>query len=261
MASGVPLKALPAGAWLHRAQPKADEGKPLVRALLATSRLRSAASRLCKKVGFPDFLAAASQPGACSATRAPAHCRPPASAPLPFQAAQQGKPGAPVLALMQHGGGRVALYGDSNCLDSSHQRSRCFKLLARLLEWAGGKVWQPRPLAMSSSGSASCPMRLSRFQRAANWSPAAPAPPPAQKAPGLTPPEALLVAPFGDFEGLPQRRPDFNFTEASPVLQTPLRWAARVAARASGGRRREGGTEGARDAEGPRRPACDAEGA
>jgi hypothetical protein len=27
MASGVPLKALPAGAWLHRAQPKAEEGE------------------------------------------------------------------------------------------------------------------------------------------------------------------------------------------------------------------------------------------
>jgi membrane-bound transcription factor site-1 protease len=45
-----------------------------------------------------------------------------------------------VLALLQHGAGRLGLYGDSNCLDSSHSRSRCFKLLAKMLEWASGKV-------------------------------------------------------------------------------------------------------------------------
>ncbi|CAL8462817.1 g2351 [Coccomyxa elongata] len=41
-----------------------------------------------------------------------------------------------VLGLTQHnGGGRVAVYGDSNCLDSSHMRSPCFRLLAKLLQY------------------------------------------------------------------------------------------------------------------------------
>lgn len=45
-----------------------------------------------------------------------------------------------MLGLFQHGVGRVALYGDSNCLDSSHARSTCFALLAAVLEWAAGGV-------------------------------------------------------------------------------------------------------------------------
>ncbi len=41
-----------------------------------------------------------------------------------------------VLGLTQHNsGGRVAVYGDSNCLDSSHMRSPCFRLLAKLLQY------------------------------------------------------------------------------------------------------------------------------
>ncbi|EIE27171.1 subtilisin-like protein [Coccomyxa subellipsoidea C-169] len=46
-----------------------------------------------------------------------------------------------VLGLTEHKGGRVAVYGDSNCLDSSHMRSPCFRLLAKLLQYvATGKV-------------------------------------------------------------------------------------------------------------------------
>lgn len=41
-----------------------------------------------------------------------------------------------MLGLLNHGAGRVALYGDSNCLDSSHQRSACFGLLYSLLQFA-----------------------------------------------------------------------------------------------------------------------------
>lgn len=48
--------------------------------------------------------------------------------------------GPPALGLFQHGAGRVVLYGDSNCLDSSHARSKCFGLLAATLEWAAGGV-------------------------------------------------------------------------------------------------------------------------
>lgn len=31
--------------------------------------------------------------------------------------------------------GHVAVYGDSNCLDSSHQRSSCYNLLIRLIQY------------------------------------------------------------------------------------------------------------------------------
>jgi membrane-bound transcription factor site-1 protease len=40
-----------------------------------------------------------------------------------------------VLGLTQHKGGRVAVYGDSNCLDSSHMRYPCFRLLSKLIQY------------------------------------------------------------------------------------------------------------------------------
>ena len=52
-----------------------------------------------------------------------------------------------MLGLLQHGKGRVGLYGDSNCLDSSHSRSKCFKLLGHMIKWAAGEVRQPRGTA------------------------------------------------------------------------------------------------------------------
>lgn len=36
-------------------------------------------------------------------------------------------------ALLQSG--RIAVYGDSNCLDSSHQRSSCYNLLIKLIQY------------------------------------------------------------------------------------------------------------------------------
>eukprot|EP00208_Stichococcus_sp_RCC1054_P004683 CAMPEP_0206137894 /NCGR_PEP_ID=MMETSP1473-20131121/2920_1 /ASSEMBLY_ACC=CAM_ASM_001109 /TAXON_ID=1461547 /ORGANISM="Stichococcus sp, Strain RCC1054" /LENGTH=1275 /DNA_ID=CAMNT_0053531159 /DNA_START=224 /DNA_END=4048 /DNA_ORIENTATION=+ len=41
-----------------------------------------------------------------------------------------------LLGLAQHGLGRVAVYGDSGCLDSSHQRSPCYNMLQTLLRYA-----------------------------------------------------------------------------------------------------------------------------
>jgi hypothetical protein len=41
--------------------------------------------------------------------------------------------------------------------------------------------------------------------------------------PALTPATALLTKHHGNFEGLPQRRADFNLSEVSPVLQNALR--------------------------------------
>ena len=40
-----------------------------------------------------------------------------------------------VLGFTRHGEGRLAVYGDSNCLDSSHQRSSCFGLLTKAIQY------------------------------------------------------------------------------------------------------------------------------
>lgn len=40
-----------------------------------------------------------------------------------------------VLGFVDHGDGRVAVYGDSNCLDSSHQRSSCHNLLLNAISY------------------------------------------------------------------------------------------------------------------------------
>lgn len=40
-----------------------------------------------------------------------------------------------VLGVTEHHKGRVAVYGDSNCLDSSHMRTPCFRLLSKLLTY------------------------------------------------------------------------------------------------------------------------------
>ena len=55
-------------------------------------------------------------------------------------AAPAGKEGGgeALLGMLSHGAGRVALYGDSNCLDASYQRSNCDAMLLALLGWATG---------------------------------------------------------------------------------------------------------------------------
>lgn len=58
-----------------------------------------------------------------------------ASSGGPPKAGQDGRD-LPVLAFMEAGVGRVVLYGDSNCLDSSHQRSNCFEMLRKALAFA-----------------------------------------------------------------------------------------------------------------------------
>lgn len=143
-----------------------------------------------------------------------------------------------MLGLFQHGTGRVGLYGDSNCLDSSHSRSKCFKLLGAMLAWAAGGVSWGCGLLLSHGVAvhdcwcdAGC-----RHLRAAPcgfpvgtgldcWHgarnpdlPAADAQLPCsttwlQDVPALTPPSAQLTAPHGNFVGLPSRRTDYNFTE------------------------------------------------
>lgn len=80
----------------------------------------------------------------------------------------------------------------------------------------GSPLYAPLPACLSAYLSASSPPLPYP-------SPRRPIPRSPQAVPALTPPEALLHDHFGDFDVLPQRRSDFNFTEASPVLQNALR--------------------------------------
>ncbi|MGH0172896.1 UNVERIFIED_CONTAM: hypothetical protein FKN15_064358 [Acipenser sinensis] len=52
----------------------------------------------------------------------------------------------PILGLYQtpsEGGGRIALYGDSNCIDDSHRQKDCFWLLDSLLQYTSHSVMPP----------------------------------------------------------------------------------------------------------------------
>ncbi len=47
-----------------------------------------------------------------------------------------------ILGLTQAEAGRIGVYGDSNCLDSSHQRSPCFNMLLEMLKYAAEvRIW------------------------------------------------------------------------------------------------------------------------
>lgn len=89
-----------------------------------------------------------------------------------------------ILGLLKHGnnGGHVILYGDSNCLDSSHMNSNCYELLHQLLQ----RVIESSPLAFLG------PETLHNDP----WT-----------QPGYSP---------------PLRRADINFTAFSRALSTPL---------------------------------------
>ena len=92
----------------------------------------------------------------------------------------------PAVGLAEVGTGRLVMYVDSNCLDSSHQQSNCHAFLKHVLAYAAGK------------------------------NPA--------EAGGLVSPQAKLTEPFGPLhEKMPERRSDYNFTEASFVLQNTLK--------------------------------------
>jgi len=95
----------------------------------------------------------------------------------------------PVLGVAGVGAGRLALYGDSNCLDSSHMRVDCFDLLEKILAYA----------VKQDDGVAS---------------------------PLLAPPARISsdfgLSAFEESGRLPARRDDLNFTEASFVLKNPV---------------------------------------
>ncbi|KAK9148808.1 hypothetical protein Scep_007565 [Stephania cephalantha] len=48
-----------------------------------------------------------------------------------------------ILGLVEVGGGRIAVYGDSNCLDSSHMVTNCYWLLRKILDFTGSNIKDP----------------------------------------------------------------------------------------------------------------------
>lgn len=50
------------------------------------------------------------------------------------------KADSPILGLLEVGEGRIAVYGDSNCLDSSHMVTNCYWLLRKVLDFTGANI-------------------------------------------------------------------------------------------------------------------------
>ncbi|KAK4724839.1 hypothetical protein R3W88_027618 [Solanum pinnatisectum] len=50
---------------------------------------------------------------------------------------------SPILGLLEVGGGRIAVYGDSNCLDSSHMVADCYWLLKKILDFTSRNEKDP----------------------------------------------------------------------------------------------------------------------
>jgi hypothetical protein len=48
-----------------------------------------------------------------------------------------------ILGMMEAGEGRIAVYGDSNCLDSSHMVTNCYWLLRKIVDFTGNRVKDP----------------------------------------------------------------------------------------------------------------------
>ncbi|XP_027072249.1 subtilisin-like protease SBT6.1 [Coffea arabica] len=72
------------------------------------------------------------------------------------------KADSPILGLLEVGGGRIAVYGDSNCLDSSHMVTNCFWLLKRLLNFTSGNIKDP--VLFSESNRQHMPLHLDNNQ-------------------------------------------------------------------------------------------------
>ncbi|MBA0835654.1 hypothetical protein Goarm_007924 [Gossypium armourianum] len=53
------------------------------------------------------------------------------------------KADSPILGLLDAGEGRIAIYGDSNCLDSSHMVTNCYWLLRKILDFTGSNIKDP----------------------------------------------------------------------------------------------------------------------
>ncbi|KAI4377106.1 hypothetical protein MLD38_014791 [Melastoma candidum] len=72
------------------------------------------------------------------------------------------KEDSPILGLVEAGKGRIAVYGDSNCLDSSHMVTNCYWLLRKILDFTSGNVKDP--LLFNPSTKQKDPLSDSRFE-------------------------------------------------------------------------------------------------
>ena len=63
---------------------------------------------------------------------------------------------SPILGLTVMGEGRIAVYGDSNCLDSSHMVTNCFTLLRKMLDFTSKNVRDP--VLFSNSNKQDAPL-------------------------------------------------------------------------------------------------------
>ncbi|CAL1359542.1 unnamed protein product [Linum trigynum] len=94
-----------------------------------------------------------------------------------------GKADSPILGLVEAGKGRIAVYGDSNCLDSSHMVTNCYWLLKKLLDFTSANARDPLLFSQSSKQD---------------------------------------IAIYVDDNQLPSRRTDVNFSSYSAVLGQDL---------------------------------------
>ncbi|GKV06606.1 hypothetical protein SLEP1_g18479 [Rubroshorea leprosula] len=53
------------------------------------------------------------------------------------------KADSPILGLLEVGEGQIAVYGDSNCLDSSHMVTNCYWLLKKILDFTSSNIKDP----------------------------------------------------------------------------------------------------------------------
>lgn len=90
---------------------------------------------------------------------------------------------SPILGLTVMGEGRIGVYGDSNCLDSSHMVTNCFTLLRKMLDFTSNNVRDP--VLFSNSNKQDAPL-------------------------------------YEDDNQLPSRRTDVNFSSYSAVVGKEL---------------------------------------
>ncbi|GAA0146676.1 serine protease [Lithospermum erythrorhizon] len=70
------------------------------------------------------------------------------------------KADSPILGLLELSGGRIAVYGDSNCLDSSHMVTNCYWLLKRILDFTSRGIKDP--VLFTDSVRQKMPLHLDR---------------------------------------------------------------------------------------------------
>ncbi|XP_022897569.1 subtilisin-like protease SBT6.1 [Olea europaea var. sylvestris] len=79
-----------------------------------------------------------------------------------FLLSGMSKADSPILGLLEVGSGRVAVYGDSNCLDSSHMVTNCYWLLQKILDFTASGIKDP--VLFSDSSRQDKPLYLDRKQ-------------------------------------------------------------------------------------------------